>query len=282
VSGSEIPDPLPTSDPEPETLLLPEGALAFVDEGPRNAPAWIALHGIPGSIRDFRYLAPQLTETIRLVRVDLPGFGRSAAIPDAIASFGGRFRVLLRLADHLGLTTFGLLGHSMGGGTALAMASQNPERVSALVLLASVALSRHRGLGLSPRTFGRLARGLALPVLGRILAKAVRERYRRLGFPGADAWDTRTLATHFRAISATRFSELRRAVSGRLPPTFVAYAEDDHMVEKEISEALAHAIPGARVLAFEEGGHNLQKTRALDLGRAIREWVSELEARDAL
>ena len=45
---------------------------------------------------------------------------------------------------------------------------------------------------------------------------------------------------------------------------------DDHMIETEVTEELAAAVPGARVLAFDEGGHNIQKTRAVELGAAIR------------
>jgi haloalkane dehalogenase len=67
-----------TSDPPPEVLQLPEGPLAYIDEGPREGRALIAVHGIPGSARDFRYLAPQLSSRVRFVRFDMPGFGGSA------------------------------------------------------------------------------------------------------------------------------------------------------------------------------------------------------------
>jgi pimeloyl-ACP methyl ester carboxylesterase len=63
---------------------------------------------------------------------------------------------------------------------------------------------------------------------------------------------------------------MRAAVRGPLPPALVAYARDDHMIETEVAEDLAAAIPGARVLAFDDGGHNIQKTRAVELGAAIR------------
>ncbi len=59
-----------------------------------------------------------------------------------------------------------------------------------------------------------------------------------------------------------------------LPRALVAYARDDHMVETRISEELAAALPGARVLAFDSGGHNLQKTRAAELAQALVEELS--------
>lgn len=262
-----------TSDPPPEVLQLAEGPLAYIDEGPREGPALIAVHGIPGSARDFRYLAPQLSSRVRFVRLDMPGFGGSAAIPAAVNGLAGRARVLLALADRLGIARFGVLGHSMGGSTALVTAAEHAERVDRLVLVASVALRPHRGLAISPRSLGLIGRGLAVPLLKHLLVPSARERYRKRGFPGADQTDAATFALHFRALAAVDFARLRRAVAGPLPPALMAYARDDHLIETELSHELARSLSGARVLVFDEGGHNLQKTRAVELGRAIADWL---------
>ena len=154
---------LPTSDPAPAFFDRAAGRISYVDEGPRAAPAFFTLHGIPGSVRDFRYLAPPLTPHLRLVRVDLPGFGQSAPDEQAIVGLDGRGQAVIDLADHLRLERFGLIGHSMGGGPALLLAGREPSRVSHLVLLASVGLQPHRGLGRSPRAFRAYGRALRWP-----------------------------------------------------------------------------------------------------------------------
>jgi pimeloyl-ACP methyl ester carboxylesterase len=272
---------LPTSDPEPRRLDLPGGALAYSDEGPRDAPTLIAVHGVPGSGRDFRYLAPQLTPALRMIRVDLPGFGGSAAVPDAVATLHGRARVVVALADALGLDRFAVLGHSMGGGTALALAAAQPARVSHLVLVASLALRLHRGLGAPPRIFAWAARALGVPGLRALILPWVRAGYRRRRFPGVDEKDAAELALQLRALSAVDFGLLGAAVRGPLPPSLVAYARDDHMIETSIAEELAGAMPGARVLAFDDGGHNIQKTRAVELGAAIRELCGSAQRRES-
>jgi len=262
---------LPTSDPEPSRFERAAGILAYVDEGPRHAPALLAVHGIPGSVRDFRYLAPQLVPRVRAVRVDLPGFGGSPEHAPAVGSLEGRVSALVDLADHLGIGRFAVLGHSMGGATALMTASRHRDRVTALVLLASVGLRPHRGLGMSPRRFRLLGRGLKVPLLRHLLVQAARDRYRRRRFPGADEIDARTFAIHFEAIGAADFALLRRLVEGPLPPVLMAFARDDHMVDAAIQDELAAALRNRRVLAFETGGHNIQKTHAAELGQAIAE-----------
>jgi pimeloyl-ACP methyl ester carboxylesterase len=260
---------LPVSDPPLRAFDLDGARLTYTDEGPAAAPAVVALHGIPGSVRDFRYLGAALAPRLRLVRLDLPGFGGSAPIPAGVRSLEGRARAVRALADHLGLGRYAVLGHSMGGASAMVAAARDPQRVTRLVLVNSVGLSLHRGLGLQPWVFRLMARSLRVPGLRRLLLGRVRAEYRRRRLPGADELDAAALALQLRAIAALDFALLRRAVE-RLPArALVAFARDDHLVEARISEELARALPGARVLEFAEGGHNLQKAEALALAQAL-------------
>ena len=178
--------------------------------------------------------------------------------------------MVVALADVIGIERFTVLGHSMGGGTALVVAADHAARVRGLVLVASLALRLHRGLGAPPRAFTWMARGLETPGLRRLLLPRVRDGYRKGRFPGAEEKTAGDFAHLLHALSAADFDVMRAAVRGPLPPTLVAYARDDHMIETAIAEELAAALPDARVLAFDDGGHNIQKTRAVELGAAIR------------
>lgn len=269
---------LAVSDPPLIALKLAQGTLTYSDEGPLEAPALLAVHGIPGSVRDFRHLGPLLTDRLRFIRVDLPGFGGSAPVDDAVDSFTGRARVVIELADALGLAQFSILGHSMGGGTALVLAAARAQRVRLLALVSSVALSRHRGLGLPPAVFALMGRLLRVPGLGHALLPWMRAQYQRRRLPGAEAMDRAEIARQLRAIAAVDFALMRRSVAGELPRILLAYAKDDHMIETHISEELARALSQARVLAFDSGGHNLQKTRAVELAQALRQELGVAEA----
>jgi pimeloyl-ACP methyl ester carboxylesterase len=151
------------------------------------------------------------------------------------------------------------------------VAAAAPARVSLLALVASVALRRHRGLGLSPGAFRWAARGLSVPGLRALLLRSVRAQYRRRRFPGADEMPVAELQRQLLTIAGCDLALMRRLVAQPLPRTLLAYARDDHMVETRISEELAAALPAARVLAFDSGGHNLQKTRAAELAQALLE-----------
>ena len=245
--------------------------MAYTDEGPAGAPALIAVHGVPGSVRDFRYLAPHLGDAVRLVRVDLPGFGGSPPVEEAVRTLQGRVRVLRELADVLGLERFGVIGHSMGGGTALLAGAELPRRVRLVVLVASLGLTPHRGLALPPRFFSALAAVLERPWMARALVPLLRAQYRRRRFPHPDQMSAADFALQCRAVAAADTAVLRGAVRGERPRTLISYSADDPLVQPWIQEELAAAMPEARVLAFREGGHHLQKTRAAELAAAIRE-----------
>ena len=262
-------EPPPVSDPPLQAFTLAGARLTFTDEGPPGAPALLALHGIPGSVRDFRYLGAAVAPRLRLVRLDLPGFGGSAPQPAGVRTLAGRARVVAALADHLGLRRYAVLGHSMGGAGAMVAAARDPERVSGLALVNSVGLSLHRGLGLQPWVFRLMSRSLRVPGLRGLLLGRVRQQYRRRRLPGADELDAAALALQLRAIAALDFALLRRCVAGLRARTLVAFARDDHLVEAHVSEELARALPGARVLEFARGGHNLQKVEAAALAQAL-------------
>lgn len=263
--------PLPKSDPPLREARIAGARLTFTDEG-AGPLVLMAVHGVPGSVRDFRYMGPPLSEFARLIRVDLPGSGGSEPRLDALRRLEARAETVLALADHLGLATFGVIGHSMGAATALVTAAAANARVSHLVLVAPIGLRPHRGLRRSPAYFRRLALMLRIPGLRQLLVPAMRRHYRKKRFPGAEAMTADDFRVQTEALTAADYPLLNRAATSPLAArTLVAYADDDHLVEPEIPAELAATIPGARALRFPDGGHVIQKNKAREIAAAIRE-----------
>jgi esterase len=263
---------LPKSDPPLQEARIKGARLAFTDEGSAQSPIFLAVHGVPGSGRDFRYLAPPLTSFARLIRLDLPGSGGSEPRLDALRSFEARAETVLSLADYLGIGDFGVLGHSMGAGTALVTAAIAPGRVSHLVLIAPMGLRPHRGLSRSRASFKRIAFLLRVPGVRDLLLPRIRKHYRKSRFPRADEMTAHEYVLQFEALTAADYPLLNRAAKSPLPEkTLVVFSDDDHLVEPQIPMELAAAIPGARALRFADGGHIIQKNKAAEIARAIRD-----------
>ena len=98
----------------------PDGArLHFADDG-EGLPI-LALSGLTRNGSDFDYLAPHLQDSVRLVRLDYRGRGRSEWTGPATYSVSVETGDAIALLDHLGLDRVAVIGTSRGGLIAISM-----------------------------------------------------------------------------------------------------------------------------------------------------------------
>ena len=100
----------------------------YQDSGPKDAPVLLLLHGFGSSLQTWDVWAQSLESKYRVIRLDLPGFGLTGPNPDQKYADLDDVQAIARFADHLGLTEFSLLGHSMGGKIAWNFAAAYPQR----------------------------------------------------------------------------------------------------------------------------------------------------------
>ncbi len=259
----------PFSAPPPRTLRLGKGAVVYSEQG--AGPPLVALHGLPGSWRDFRWLAPSLAQRHRLLCIGLPGFGGSDGSVCA-PTRAGHHRFLDTVLDALGLTDVVLIGHSFGGLLAWSYAEHAPARVRGLVLLAPGGVREHK-VARNTVGAGTLARLLSSPLgaLGpRWLARTV---FTSLGFPQTPHAEIVRVLESLEAWSWQGLDDVAQAVRA---PTFLAACDDDPLVETEITDELSDALPAGLRLRFPRGGHLLQRSCRDDLVAALLPWLRDL------
>ncbi|WP_428391754.1 alpha/beta fold hydrolase [Lichenicoccus sp.] len=115
--------------------------LHYVDEGPEqadaNAPTIVLIHGLGAQLRNFTYgVVARLARTHRVVALDRPGSGYSLRAPGAPATLSAQADSVAALITALGLERPVVVGHSLGGAIALALALNHPDQVGALALIA--------------------------------------------------------------------------------------------------------------------------------------------------
>lgn len=100
----------------------------------------VLVHGLGGTISNWRLVAPALAERYRVVAVDLPGHGGSAPLPAAphVDAFADALLAVLEAEDALPAPW---IGHSLGGLVALRAAVRRPEAVRGVVLAAAAGIS---------------------------------------------------------------------------------------------------------------------------------------------
>ena len=114
----------------------------------------VLLHGGMLTIDlNFASLIPALAQTHTVIGVEMQGHGRTANI-DREITYANLATDIVALLDHLGIERAAVLGHSMGGGVALELAVNHPDRVSAIVpISASVSKDGMHPDLLDPSTF---------------------------------------------------------------------------------------------------------------------------------
>lgn len=93
----------------------------------------IIMHGLFGSLGNWRAVAQSLSSRYRVINVDLRNHGRSPHTPGL--DYELMAADILQLMDRLGLQRAHLLGHSLGGKLGMLLADREPERFSRLVVV---------------------------------------------------------------------------------------------------------------------------------------------------
>jgi pimeloyl-ACP methyl ester carboxylesterase len=96
------------------------------------------IHGFPMSSEIWRGFTGKLSQTLRVITPDLPGFGGSP-LPKGSFSIDDIAGIMLRKADALGINKMVVIGHSLGGYVTLAMVKRDPERFAGFGLFHSTA-----------------------------------------------------------------------------------------------------------------------------------------------
>ena len=113
--------------------------------GEDNAPDLVILHGLLGTSDNWQTLGKRFAETHRVHLIDQRNHGRSPHHP--VHSYEAMAKDLLHYLDERHIQRASIIGHSMGGKTALVFAHRHPDRVHKLVVadMAARAYAPHHG-----------------------------------------------------------------------------------------------------------------------------------------
>jgi len=255
----------------------------------------VLLHGQPGSPADWLPLAGRLPAQLHTVAADRPGYGSS---PLAAGGFAANARALLDDLDSRGVRHAVLVGHSYGGGVALSAASLAPERVAAVVLLASIGPGCVNGWDrlLAAPGAGRLCALVAwrlTPWMARArLARIRRRRGRPLrpdehvnwqvwGHAGPEyrpLW--RTFLTEQRAL-LRELGELESAIPSVQAPVLLLADPEDTQVPIGTARRLVQTLPDARLQLVQGAGHHLPRRAPDVVADAIVTFLATVEERSS-
>lgn len=242
----------------------------------------VLIHGLATTRVIWRRALPLLRPGRRVVLLDVPGFGCSPAAGPGF-DLGA---VAARIADALARAHAGppydLVGHSMGGAVALALAARAPQDAGRVVLVAPAGFAP---VGATPaRLFGALApHAIALRRAAAPLARTGPGR-RLLMTPGTvdaaalPAAEVRALLAASRgatrtaqALATVAAADLRPVLAGLTAPVGVIWGDRDRIVPPGGIDTVLALRPGAPVATIARTGHIPMVERPAAFARALDE-----------
>lgn len=263
------------------------------DEGPRDAPAILLVHGYCASLHTWDAWVRRLSRRRRVIALDLPGHGLTRTplgYELTRGSFTGAIDAVARAFD---LHRFAIAGSSLGGAAAWDYAARRPRKVEALILVGAAGWTPGPDADVLDPASMQMLRSPLGPLLCDLdnspwLRHALRasfadprhaddamvQRYVDLSRAPMNRSVQMQVALNRKArINATE--SLLARISA---PTLVMHGRRDAIVPIEDGARFADLIPDARLLIYEEAGHIVQEEAAEASARDVEAFLQRVGA----
>jgi pimeloyl-ACP methyl ester carboxylesterase len=174
---------------------------------------------------------------------------------------------MARAASNLGIDTFNLMGTSFGGGTALWLALQQPERVLALVLEAPAAI---RPEGAEPPS------GSPQEIPAQRL-HAHPERIASVPAPYPASW-AKTGPLVMRLREPNRDADLERRMRNLTTPTLVLFGTVDGVIPPEMGRLYKELMPNCHLVFVYDAAHAVSTDRPEAFAEVVADFLERHEA----
>lgn len=265
--------------------------IAYVDEGDREAPVLLMVHGLGGYVKNWYPTIDELSSDYRCIALDLPGYGlstiRDFQEEDYLEFFSNAVQVFVEKLDLKEVT---LLGHSMGGQVSIVTALKEPDWLRTLILAAPA------GFETFTEQEGALLKNFAsAQVLMNHNETQIRAAY-QANFVSMPPMVEELIQDRLKAKEADWFEAyavvremgvrgmLEHPVNASLEkitiPTYVVFGENDLLIPNkylhptltidQVAE-IGKKIPNVKIEMIESAGHMLQMDRPESFNRIVKQ-----------
>ncbi|APR75174.1 Alpha/beta hydrolase fold protein [Minicystis rosea] len=265
--------------------------VGYVELNPQGKQALIFIHGLGSYLKFWRYqLDAFAARGYRVIAVDLPGYGKSdkpASFPYTTEAMADAVREVVKAA---GVEKPILVGHSMGGQTALSYAIRFPDELRALVLTSPAGFeefSRREKEWFRKVFTARLIKHADEDAIWGSVRRAnfgkwrselewlIEERVRLAGSPEFDSYAYANVKT-VAGLADNDF--VRTSLDKVKAPTVIVYGDRDQLIPNpflhggftsSIMRQGHERIAGSRLVALEGCGHTVQMDCPREYNEAV-------------
>lgn len=261
------------SAPQPRIVEAGGRRIRILEIGEGGVPL-LFVHGFGGDLENWMFNQAELAARRRTIALDLPGHGGSAKEPGE-GSVPALADAVLAVLDALGVERAHLVGHSLGGAIALALALERPQRVASATLLAPAGLGPEIAMDYIEGFLAQSRARKLRPVLEMLVrdpklvtAEMVENVLKAKRMDGAQTALERIAAACF---AGGRQQWLARERLGALArPVQVIWGEEDRILPVVHAEGLPAAIAVHRIAG---AGHLVHMEKAAEVDALIERFL---------
>jgi pimeloyl-ACP methyl ester carboxylesterase len=275
---------------EPSLLLpLPNGQTVHVrDEGPRQGPVLLMIHGSSSSLHTWQGWVDALKDQYRIVRLDLPGHGLTGPHISDDYSTKAFVDTAATVMEQLGIKKYTVIGNSMGGYVAWNMALAYPQEVTGLVLVDASGAPQIAPDSL-PIGF-RLAQSDAVrPILQWFTPRMIIDRSLRQSVAEPEKVTQAQVDRYYDLLRhpGNREATLLRGEAPQIEatpemlgsitvPTLIMWGAKDTLIPVKAAEWFATHIPRSSTIIYRDLGHIPMEEAPQRTAQDLRQWLKDV------
>ena len=280
------------TDDRSKFLDTPDGRIHYRDEGRRDGPVLLLLHGSSSSLHTWEPLVALLADRYRLISFDMPGHGLTGPRKSSDYRAKALITSATNVLDAAGVESATWVGSSMGGWVAWRAALAVPQRVAGLVLVGAV--GAETGEEFKPYIGARVAKtwlgGKLMPSVTPLwlVRKSVTES---MADPAlvTDAlvmryWELLRLPGNRQAVVDRERTDREPGVWSDVgsisAPTLLIWGDQDKIVPLSFGKAFESAIEESSLVILANTGHLPMEEEPAETAATIDEWLKASASSD--
>lgn len=266
-----------------DRFVTVDGARVRVrEEGPKNAPPIVLIHGFTYSLESWDKVAEFLSLDNRVIRYDLLGHGLTGPDKQKRYSVPARAKFLGELLDKLGVEKTAIAGNSLGGTIAWHFAAEHPDRVSKLILVDAPAFpfnavkDKPVEAPAAMKAYLKLAPFSGLEKMAAITwsdsSKMQPRRLKQIQDMMKRQGNGQAFIDHISQFTMPDPTALLHKIKA---PVLIIWGADDKVIPVANGMLTKDALPGSAMMVITGAGHTPQEEKPVDTAGAIEDFLQE-------
>jgi len=247
-------------------IIVQNLATEYLDEG--TGKVVLFLHGWQDNLHTFDSLVSLLSPVLRIIRLDLPGFGKSE-VPKETWDLNNYVQFIEDFIQKLDIQVYALVGYSFGGRIAIKGEATKNLQAQKIILICSAGIAKNRTLRNSLLKILAKIGGL-ITYMPPLIFWREGLRKRIYSFIGSDYLNTGVLKETFLKIISEDLSVSAKKIT---TPTLLIWGESDTETLLSDGKQLARLIPNSKLKVISGAGHFVHKEKSQEVARLVQEFL---------